>query len=217
MNILTSARGRGLRARIIWTTALVTALAMGAMIGTVVLSLNGATKSNVRATLEDRFQTTRSAVESGKNTPTQAVESSVDAIEDSTWLYDEDGNLIEGPKAGRRVRAVADRLGSVSRPTLVTNHERVYLAGPVTIRGGSNSGPGVLVVSESLEPYESNRTEVDRADRSGSRRFSARWWVANSSVDRIGRRAREGERARARAGRTCTFPIACCPPRTRPL
>ncbi len=160
MNILTSARGRGLRARIIWTTALVTALAMGAMIGTVVLSLNGATKSNVKATLSDRFQTTRSAVESGKNTPSQAVESSVDAIEDSTWLYDEDGNLIEGPKAGRRVRAVADRLGSVSRPTLVTNHERVYLAGPVTIRGGSNSGTGVLVVSESLEPYESNRTEV---------------------------------------------------------
>ena len=133
---------------------------MGAMIGTVVLSLNGATTSNVRATLSDRFATTRSAVESGKTTPSQAVESSVDSIEDSTWLYDEDGNLIEGPKAGRRVRAVADRLGSVSRRTVVTHHERVYLAGPVTIHGGSNPGPGVLVVSESLEPYESNRTEV---------------------------------------------------------
>jgi hypothetical protein len=34
---------RGLRARIIWTTALVSGLAMAAMIGTVVLSLNAAT------------------------------------------------------------------------------------------------------------------------------------------------------------------------------
>ena len=145
-------RGRGLRARIIWTTALVSALAMGAMIGTVVLSLNGATTSNVRATLSDRFATTRSAVESGKTTPSQAVESSVDSIEDSTWLYDEDGNLIEGPKAGRRVRAVADRLGSASRRTVVTHHERVYLAGPVTIHGGSNSGPGVLWCPRAWNP-----------------------------------------------------------------
>ena len=55
---------------------------------------------------------------------------------------------------------MADELGSVSKRTLKTRHERVYLAGPVTIRGGSSAGPGVVVVSESLEPYESNRTEV---------------------------------------------------------
>ena len=132
---------------------------MGAMIGTVVLSLNGATTSNVRATLTDRFATTRSAVESGKTTPSQAVESSVDSIEDSTWLYDEDGNLIEGPKAGRRVRAVADRLGSVSRRTWSpTTNASTWRARSRSRR--VDSGPGVLVVSESLEPYESNRTEV---------------------------------------------------------
>ena len=151
---------RGLRNRIIWTTALVSGLAMGAMIGTVVLALNGATRSNVNATLTDRLQSTRSAVESPKNTPAQAMESSVDSIEDSTWLYDVDGNLVEGPRAGRHVRDVADRLGRVSRRTTTTQHERVYLADPVTIRGGSSPGPGVLVVSESLEPYESNRTEI---------------------------------------------------------
>src|SRR6478735_7809036 len=116
MNVLTRLLvGRGLRPRIIWTTALVSGLAMGAMIGTVVLSLNGATRSNVDATLSDRFQSTRSAVESGKNTLTQALESSVDSIEDSTWLYDSHGNLIEGPRAGRHVRAVADGLRTVSR------------------------------------------------------------------------------------------------------
>jgi two-component system OmpR family sensor kinase len=151
---------RGLRNRIIWTTALVSGLAMGAMIGTVVLALNGATRSNVNATLSDRFQSTSSAVESRKNTPAQAMESSVDSIEDSTWLYDGAGDLVEGPRAGQHVRDVADRLGRVSRKTTTTQHERVYLAAPVTIRGGSSPGPGVLVVSESLEPYESNRTEI---------------------------------------------------------
>jgi len=152
--------GRGLRSRIIWTTALISALAMGAMIGTVVLALNGATQSNVESTLTDRFETSRSALESGKGTPAQALETSVDSIEDSTWLYDADGNLVEGPKAGRNVRGVADRLGTASKTTRTTQHERVYLAGPVTIRGGTSPGPGVLVVSESLEPYESTRTEV---------------------------------------------------------
>jgi two-component system OmpR family sensor kinase len=152
--------GRGLRSRIIWTTALVSALAMSAMIGTVVLSLNGATRSNVDATLQGRFESTRSAVETGNSSPTEALETSVDSIEDSTWLYDGAGNLVEGPKAGRRVRATADRLGWVAKRTTLTEHERVYLAAPVTIRGGSSPGPGVLVVSESLEPYESNRTEI---------------------------------------------------------
>lgn len=152
--------GRGLRTRIIWTTALVSGLTMGAMIGTVVLALNGATQSNVESTLTDRFQTTRSALERGRSTPEQALETSVDAIEDSTWLYDSDGSLIEGPKAGRHVREVADRLGTVPKKTSTTQHERVYLAAPVTIRGGSSPGSGVLVVSESLEPYESTRTEV---------------------------------------------------------
>ncbi len=152
--------GRGLRSRIIWTTALVSGIAMTAMIGTVILSLNGATRSNVDTTLSDRFQTTRSAIESGENTPTQALASSVDSIEDGTWLYDGDGNLIEGPKAGRHVQESADRLASVSKRTTVTRHERAYLAGPVTIDTGSSQRPGVLVVSESLEAYESNRTQI---------------------------------------------------------
>lgn len=156
----TAVVGGGLRSRIIWTTALVSGLAMGAMIGTVVLALNGATRSNVDATLTDRFQSTRSALESGKSTPAQALETSVDSIEDSTWLYDGDGLLVEGPKAGRHVRSVADKLGTVSKRTRTTQRERVYLAAPVTIRGGPSRGPGVLVVSESLEPYQSTRTEL---------------------------------------------------------
>lgn len=152
--------GWGLRSRIIWTTALVSGLAMAAMIVTVVVALNGATQSNVESTLTGRFETTRSALDSGESTPAQALETSVDAIEDSTWLYDGEGTLIEGPKAGRRVRGVADRLGTVSRRITTTQHGRVYLAAPVTIRGHSSPRTGVLVVSESLGPYESTRTEI---------------------------------------------------------
>ena len=54
--------GRGLRSRIIWTTALVTALAMAAMIGTVVLVLNAVTRSNVDSKLEDRLVVLSSSV-----------------------------------------------------------------------------------------------------------------------------------------------------------
>jgi two-component system OmpR family sensor kinase len=152
--------GRGLRSRIIWTTALVSGLAMGAVIGTVVLSLNEATRSNIDRELSARFEATRSLLEGGKSSPAQALESPVDSIEDSTWLYDGEGHLIEGPKAGHRVRTLTDSLGTVSKRTTTTRHERVYLAAPVVIRGGPSPGPGVLVVSESLEPYESTRTEV---------------------------------------------------------
>jgi two-component system OmpR family sensor kinase len=151
---------RGLRSRIIWTTAVVSALAMSAMIGTVVVALNGATRRNVDATLTGRFETTRSALESAKNSPAEALQTSVDAIQDSTFLYDDQGDLLEGPRAGRHAQAVADRLGTVSTKTRNTQHERVYLAAPVAIRGGPDPGRGVLVVSESLEPYESTRTEL---------------------------------------------------------
>lgn len=152
--------GGRLRGRIIWTTALVSAVAMSAMICTVALAFDGATRSSVRATLSGRFEATRSAIEGGTNTPAQALDTSVDSIEDSTWLYDSEGALVDGPQAGQHVRDVADSLGTVSRRTTATRHERVYLAGPVTVRGGPDAGPGVLVVSEGLEPYESIRTEI---------------------------------------------------------
>lgn len=152
--------GSGLRSRIIRTTALVSALAMGAMIGTVVLALNAATSSNVRSTLSGRLDTTRSAVATRKTDPAKALETSVDSIEESTWLFDSSGTLLEGPKAGLNVRVFVSRLGTVTKKTLVTRHERVYLAAPIKIRGGPSPGPGVLIVSESLEPYESTRTEL---------------------------------------------------------
>lgn len=152
--------GAGLRSRIIWTTALVSGVAMAAMIGTVVLALNAVTRSNVDSKLEDRRVVISSSIENDEDGPGRALESPADSIEDSTWLFDPQGQQIEGPQAGERVQAVAEGLRGVERRTSLTRRERVFLAAPVDIRGGPRRGRGVLVVSESLEPYEDTRTEL---------------------------------------------------------
>lgn len=152
--------GRGLRSRIIWTTALVSGLAMAAMIGTAVLTLNAVTRSNVAGTLEDRRLVISSAVANDGAGPAHAMESPVDSIEDGTWLFDSNGVQLEGPKAGKRIQSVADQLAGVRKKTSLTRRERSYLAAPVHIGGGTSPGPGVLVVSESLDPYEATRIEL---------------------------------------------------------
>lgn len=151
---------RGLRSRIIWTTALISALAMAAMIGAVILVLNAVTRNNVESNLEDRLVVISSGIASDEQGPAEALESPVDSIQDGTWLFADGGIQMEGPKAGKRVQAVADSLADVTRKTTTTRRERVYVAAPVTIRGGSTAGPGVLVVSQSLEPYQDTRTGV---------------------------------------------------------
>lgn len=148
---------RGLRTRIIWSTALVAALAMAAMIGTVALVLNAVTKNNVESKLADRLSLIAAAVASDPNRPGAALTVPDDTVDASTWFYAVDGSLLQGPNAGRSVQAVADELREVTSRTEITRNERMYLAAPVVV-GGSHRG--VLVVSESLEPYESTRAEV---------------------------------------------------------
>lgn len=150
---------RGLRSRIVWTTAIVSAVAMSAMIVTVVLALNSATRSAVRTTLEDRFSVLATSVANGKDNPSEPLEVSDDAIDDTTWLYDANGVQLDGPKASARVRKVARSLSRVSERQIVTSHERLYLAGPVQLPRPYNQ-KGVLVVSKSLQPFNLIRTEI---------------------------------------------------------
>lgn len=150
---------RGLRSRIVWTTALVSAVAMSAMIVTVVLALNSATRSTVRTTLQDRFAVLATSVANGQDDPTQPLEVSDDAIDDTTWLYDANGVQLDGPKASARVREVARSLSQVSTHKSVTSHERLYLAGPVQLPRPYDQ-TGVLVVSKSLQPFNLIRTEI---------------------------------------------------------
>ena len=67
--------------------------------------------------------------------------------------------MLIGPKARPGTQEAADRLGQSPKDRTSSHHERVYLAAPVKI-GGPDPGSGVLVVSESLEPYEATRTEI---------------------------------------------------------
>ena len=152
-------QGRGLRSRIIWTTALVSLLAMGAVIGTAILALNAVTRGNVDTNLNDRFVLASEGIKDDPRGPKVALDTPLDSVEDSTWLFDGSGRQVLGPDAGRRVQGVVDDLGTVTKRTSLTKRGRVYLAGPVTI-GGPDPGPGVLVVAQSLEPYDDTRTEI---------------------------------------------------------
>ncbi len=154
-----SRTGRPLRTRIVVTTALVSAIAMAAMVGTVVLALNAITHNSVDSALADRLSVLSTGIEHSTGDAAEALETADDSIDDTTWLYDSSGTLLTGPKASSRTQATADRLGQVTRKTHEVHHERVYLAAPVEI-GAASSDSGVLVVSESLEPYEATRTEI---------------------------------------------------------
>ncbi len=153
-----SGSGR-LRTRIVRSTAIVSGLAMAAMIGTVLLSLAAVTRHSVDSTLNDRFSVIAAGVGSSSQGPTVALETPNDAIDDGTWLYGADGVEIEGPRAGDRVQDFADSLSQVTVRTRVTRYERSFLAGPVAI-GGRSPSTGVLIVSERLDPYADTRTET---------------------------------------------------------
>ena len=141
------------------TTALVSAVAMVAMIGTVVLALNAVTRNSIDSALADRLAVITAGVEGNPDGPALALETADDSIDDTTWLYDGNGVKLDGPRASDRVRDAADRLGTVTGRTRAQVGDRVFLAAPVSIRGPEPS-IGVLVVSKSLEPYESTRTEI---------------------------------------------------------
>jgi signal transduction histidine kinase len=151
--------GRQLRSRIIWTTAVVSGLAMAAMVGTVVLVLSALTSNSVATTLEDRLSVISSGIEGDTSGPTRALETPDDSIDDTTWLFDSRGVQLDGPHARKRVQAAADSLAEVTRRTSLERGDRAYLAAPVTIHG-PKATRGVLVVSQSLAPYEATRNQV---------------------------------------------------------
>ena len=152
-------RSPSLRRRIVWSTAVVTAIAMAAVTGTVVLILAALTRNSVDSALTDRLALVASAVENGPDGSVRTLGVPDDSVDDSTWIFDVDGKQIQGPDAGRRVQAVAESLSRVTARTDIERRERVYLAEPIAA-SGSGAPNAVVVVSESLEPYESTRTQV---------------------------------------------------------
>jgi signal transduction histidine kinase len=123
------------------------------------VALNAVTRNAADSSLENRFVLDSTSIRDNPLGPKAALASPIDSVEDSTWLYDSSRRQVLGPEAGSRVQAVVDGLSHATSRTSLTHHDRIYLAGPVTI-GGPTSGRGVLVVSQSLEPYEDTRAEV---------------------------------------------------------
>ena len=150
--------GRSLRARIVWTTTIVATLAMAAMIGTVLLVLNATAANTVETTLSDRLDVASATLTISPSGKLTELETPDDAIDASVWIFDPSGRLVDGPRAGKRQRAKAESLATVSSRTLVESHDRVYLASPV--QNGSGGVDAVVVVTESMGPYETTRIVV---------------------------------------------------------
>jgi len=151
------APGRTLRARIVWTTATVSAIAMAAMIGTVLLVLSALMRNNIDTRLNDQIAAVSTTLSVGPDGAVEAAETPDDSIDDTTWIYRINGDLVEGPDTGDHVQSIVHRLSSVAKETKTQQRDRVFLAKPVFHKGQKIA---VVVVAASLGPYDSTRAIV---------------------------------------------------------
>lgn len=148
---------RTLISRIVWTTLIVTAIAMAAMVVTVMLVLSALTNKNIEARLRDQLTAVSSTIKVDSDGTVTALETPDDTIDDTTWVYSRGGTLLEGPRVSKRLTSTAASLAGVRKQTRLDRHERSFLAGPVR-RGGQVQA--VVVVEAPLEPYESTRNDT---------------------------------------------------------
>lgn len=151
-------RGRTLRARVVRSTTLASAVAMTAMIGTVVLVLNATADNAVDSSLRDQLSAVSATLSLDSSGSITELETPDDAIDDTTWVFDTTGTAVDAPRAGKRVRATVTSLSRVTRRTSLERHDRVYLASPIRDQDGKVFA--VVVVTESQGPYESTRIAV---------------------------------------------------------
>ncbi|AXT85896.1 hypothetical protein C6I20_12350 [Aeromicrobium sp. A1-2] len=149
-----STPGRSLISRIVWSTLIVTAIAMVAMVGTVLLILAALTRNNIDNRLHDQLSAVSATVTVRGDGTVTALETPNDSIDDTTWIFAADGAVIEGPRVGARLTAIATSLSDVRAETNLNQDEHAFLAAPVTRSGTVRA---VVVVEAPLEPYESTR------------------------------------------------------------
>ena len=143
----------------VWSTTLVTAIAMIAMVGIVLLVLSALSDSRVATALNDRLDAVSATLVLDKSGNLNELRAADDEIDNSSWVFNNAGKQIAGPKAGKHVQATADSLSAVTARKTIQRRERVYLAAPVTSDGSAKT-IAVVVVAESLEPYEATRLAV---------------------------------------------------------
>lgn len=144
----------------VWSTTLVTAVAMIAMIGTVLLVLSGLSNSRVATVLNDRLDAVSATLVLDKAGDLNELRTADDdTIDNNSWVFDTGGRQIAGPTAGKHVQATVESLSRVSARKTFEKRARVYLAVPISDEK-TGKPLAVVVVAESLEPYEATRTAI---------------------------------------------------------
>ncbi|MEO6606788.1 MAG: HAMP domain-containing sensor histidine kinase [Aeromicrobium sp.] len=131
---------------------------MTAMIGTVVLVLNATSAQAADSTLRDRLDAVSATLSIDSSGVVKELETPDDVIDNSTWIFDTSGNVIDSPRAGKRVVATVRSLSQVPHRKSLESHDRVYLAAPIRDKAGTTFA--VVVVTESMGPYETTRIAV---------------------------------------------------------
>ncbi|MDQ3156143.1 MAG: HAMP domain-containing histidine kinase [Actinomycetota bacterium] len=139
------------------STTLVSAIAMIAAIGTMVLVVLALTQDKVESALNDRFDAVSATLVQGKDGSISELETSSDAIQDSAWVFDLPGKQVVGPAAGKNVTRAVKSLSRVTKRTNLHRGEHLYLASPVKDEETGKT-MAVVVVTESFEPYEATQT-----------------------------------------------------------
>ncbi|MCW2782152.1 MAG: hypothetical protein JWR35_2601 [Marmoricola sp.] len=151
--------GRTLRARIVWSTALVSAVAMAAMVGAVVVVLGVLTNHNISTALNNQLAAVTATVQFSATGGVSQLATPDDAIDDTTWVFDSHGAQIVGPRVGEHEQTTAVSLASTRARVEIDRRDRAYLAAPITIEKTGKVG-AVVVVSASRQPYETSRDIV---------------------------------------------------------
>ncbi|MCW2746910.1 MAG: hypothetical protein JWP10_52 [Nocardioidaceae bacterium] len=149
--------GRSVISRIVWTTTIVSAVAMCAMIGTVVLVLSALSSNNIDARLHDQLAAVSATLTIAKDGTVTTLETPDDSIDRTTWIFDKDGRQLEGPRTSSGVQAIVSSLSTVTTETSLERNDRAYLSSPISKNGKVKA---VIVVAASLEPYEATRATV---------------------------------------------------------
>lgn len=143
-----SPRTWGLRARIVTTAAVLTAVGMAALVAITALVLDRANDANVRGLLEDRAQTVAAATV--RPDGTLGTPAGLPPGDEVAWVFDAAGGQVHGPSGSDLDRAAA-RLGTVTAPRTAEPDGWLLYAEPLP------RGAGAVVVGSSLRPYESTR------------------------------------------------------------
>jgi two-component system OmpR family sensor kinase len=148
-------RARSLRARIVLTTATVTAVGMVVLVGLVAVVLAQLVDDHVARSLEDRVAAVSATLEPA-GTSVRMRETPNEGFDNGIWVFDGTGRLVEGGTAPSTVRGAVMRLAAVTAPTVHETDGWALRAAPVTFNEAT-APSAVVVVALALAPYQSTQ------------------------------------------------------------